>query len=396
MQILEGTKPTIESTPFSDLEYQRRLDGVRVGMDERGIDVFISFTPENIYYLTGHDTPGYYFYQACVVTKKQKPINILRNLELTNTLDRSWSRLAVGYEDREDPVEATLNLLRELGIQGKALGVEAEAWFVSPKRYLQLQRGIERQGSRVMDASGLVEGMRVVKSSEELACIRAAAKISEKGMRAAIEASSEGTDENAVASATMNALILAGSQYAGLPPFISSGPRSSITHATWAGRRYQKQDVLLYELAGVVKRYCGALFRTGTVGKPDAEFSRRAAVVRESLESIIAAIKPGALPSDLYAIHWGVFKKYDYSSLLTAGHRCAYSVGINYPPDWGEGHIISIWEGDRHPLRPGMTFHLVPGFIEAGRYSLFLSETFLVTETGCEVLTDFPRETFVV
>jgi Xaa-Pro dipeptidase len=237
--------------------------------------------------------------------------------------------------------------------------------------------------------------MRVIKSGEELECIRAAAKITGNGMQAAIEASREGTDENAVASATTSALILAGSQYVGLPQFISSGPRSSIPHATWSGRRYRKQDVLLYELAGVVKRYCAALFRTGTVGKPDAEFARRAPIVRESLESIIAAIKPGALPSELYAIHQSVFKKYGYSHLLTVGQRIAYSVGINYPPDWGEGHIISIWEGDQRPLRPGMTFHVAPGFIEPLRYSLFFSETILVSHTGCEVLTSSPRETFV-
>lgn len=69
---------------------------------------------------------------------------------------------------------------------------------------------------------------------------------------------------------------------------------------------------------------------------------------------------------------------------------------MNYPPDWGEGHIMSIWEGDQRPLRPGMTFHLVPGFRELGRYNLCTSDTVLVTETGCELITNFPRDLFVV
>src|SRR5207302_1995062 len=81
----------------------------------------IGFSPENIYYLTAHDTPGYYFYQACVVTPTRPPINVLRRIETTNTLGRSWARLAVGYEDRQDPVEATLGLLKELGVAGETI-----------------------------------------------------------------------------------------------------------------------------------------------------------------------------------------------------------------------------------------------------------------------------------
>jgi Xaa-Pro dipeptidase len=89
---------------FSVAEYERRVEGVRKVMRERGLAAFISFTPENLNYITGHDTPGYYFYQACVITHDRKPINVLRRIETTNTLGRGWSRLAVGYHDREDPV----------------------------------------------------------------------------------------------------------------------------------------------------------------------------------------------------------------------------------------------------------------------------------------------------
>jgi hypothetical protein len=70
-------------------------------------------------------------------------------------------------------------------------------------------------------------------------------------------------------------------------------------------------------------------------------------------------------------------------------------LGINYPPDWGEGNIMSIWDGNEPPLRPGMTFHLVPGFGELGKYNLVISETVLVTGSGCEVVTNFPRDLFV-
>jgi Xaa-Pro dipeptidase len=394
VRIQQGTGSLIDDLPFGDREFQRRLDNTREAMAARGLAAFISFTPENIYYLTGHDSPGYYFYQSCVVTAGQRPINVLRRIETTNTLGRSWSRLTVGYEDREDPVEATLGLLHELNVAGKTVGAEADSWFISPKRYLQLQQGVERAGGRVVDASRVVEEQRVTKSAEELAHIRAGARAAEQAMRAAIAASREGTTENQVAAAASAELIRAGGEYAGLPPFITSGPRTSLCHSTWAGRTYGAGDVLNYELPGVVKRYCAALFRCGTVGRPSDEVAKRGAIVREALEAVLEAIRPGATSGEVHDASRAVFRKHELEHML--GHRTGYSVGVNYAPDWGEGQIMSIWDGDERPLRTGMTFHLVPGLFDLGRYTIVISETVLVGKSGCEVITNFPRELFVV
>ncbi len=394
VRVQEGTGPLVDKLPFSEGEFQRRLNDTRRAMAARDLAVFISFTPENIYYLTGHDTPGYYFYQACVVTPSRPPINVLRRIETTNTLGRTWSRLAVGYEDRQDPVEATLGLLHELGVADKMVGAEADAWFISPKRYLQLQQGVESAGGRFVDASRLIEEQRVIKSDEELAHIRTAARAAERAMRAAIGASRAGTTENEVAGAMSSELIRAGSEYAGLPPFITSGPRTSLCHSTWAGRTYVEGDVLNYELPGVVKRYCAALFRCGTVGRPGEEVARRGAIVREALESVLEAITPGATSGEVHDASKAVFRRYGLEHMV--GHRTGYSVGINYAPDWGEGQIISIWEGDERPLRTGMTFHLVPGIFDLGRHTIIISETVRVGPAGCDVITNFPRDLFVV
>jgi len=392
--IQEGSGPLVERLPFDDAEYQRRLDGVRAEMAKRDISAFISFTPENIYYLTGHDSPGYYFYQACVVTATRPPINVLRRVETTNTLGRSWARLAVGYEDRQDPVEATLGLLYELGVAGRTIGLEMDAWFISPKRAAQLQKGIEQAGGSVVDASQTVEQLRVIKSKAELAYIRTGAGAAEKAMQAALTACRVGTNENEVAGVALAELVRHGGEYAGLPPFIKSGPRSSLCHSTWAGRTFEKGDVIALELPGVIKRYCAALYRMGFLGNPDAEFTRRYTMVREALENVIAAIRPGVTSGEVHNANKAAFAKYGYGHLL--GHRTAYSVGINYPPDWGEGHIMSIWDGDERPLRPGMTFHLVPGFLDLGRYEITVSDTVLVTDSGCEVITNYPRDPVII
>ena len=75
---------------------------------------------------------------------------MLRRIESTNTLWRSWARRAVIYEDREDPVAATLWLLRELGVAGGRVALEEDSFFVTPRRHAELVAGIERsRGSTI-------------------------------------------------------------------------------------------------------------------------------------------------------------------------------------------------------------------------------------------------------
>ncbi|MDP9467371.1 MAG: Xaa-Pro peptidase family protein [Chloroflexota bacterium] len=389
--ISAGSGQLVEPLPFSDIEYGSRLAALRREMDRLNADAFVSFTPENIYYLTGHDTPGYYFYQACVVTSTGPPVNVLRRIESTNTLWRSWGRRAVIYEDREDPVAATLWLLRELGVANGTVALEGDSFFVTPRRHADLAAGIKQAGGSTV-AAQLVEPLRLLKSAEEIAYLRTGAQIVTTAMRAAVAASREGVTENDVAAEMLAAMVRAGGEYAGLPPFITSGPRTSLCHATWGGRTLVAGDVLAYELPGVFKRYAAPLFRCGTVGPPADDVRALADACRGSLEAVIAAIRPGASSGEVHEASRGNFERAGFGDLL--GHRTGYSVGINYPPDWGEGHILSIWAGDDRPLEPGMALHLVPGIFVPGRYLIVISDTVLVTPSGCEVLTDFPRDLF--
>lgn len=389
--IVEGTGPRVEPPAFTDREYDTRLAALRRRMAAAGVEAFVSFTPENIYYLTGHDTPGYYFYQACVITMTAAPVNVLRRIEASNTLLRSWSRCAVPYADHEDPVAMTVALLDELGVSSGAIGIEAESFFVTPLRFEALRVGVERRGGQVVPAQ-MIEPLRAVKSDEELNYIRLGARVVERAMDAAIDASYEGATENEVAAAVWSAIAVSGGEYAGLPPFITSGPRSSLCHATWAGRRFEPGDLLAYELPGVVKRYVAPLFRCGTIGPAPDDIRMLTEACTTALESVIAAIRPGVASGEVHAVCRTAFERAGVADLH--GHRTAYSVGINYPPDWGEGQVMSIGHGDRRPLEAGMVFHLVPGLFRPRQYLIEVSETVLVTRDGCECITDFPRDLF--
>lgn len=73
--------------------------------------------------------------------------------------------------------------------------------------------------------------------------------------------------------------------------------------------------------------------------------------------------------------------------------RLGYSIGLSYPPDWGE-HTISFRKGDRTLLQPNMTFHLMPG-IWLDDYGVEITESIRITESGCELLADVPKDLFI-
>lgn len=77
-------------------------------------------------------------------------------------------------------------------------------------------------------------------------------------------------------------------------------------------------------------------------------------------------------------------------------HRFGYSIGISFSPDWGEGHILSLRSDVETVLEPGMVFHVPPAIIGYKNLAVGCSETIMITETGCEAITEYSREPFIV
>jgi Xaa-Pro dipeptidase len=377
---------------FSLAEYQERLDNLRGAMQERGVEVLLSFTPENIYYLSGYQTPGYYTYQCVIVPLEGDPVMFTRYLEETNVRGLSWIDTRAYYNDNQDPVEETLRALREHGLADKTIGVEENSWFLTVTDYRKLQEGLP--GATFKDASGTVEQLRLIKSDQEIAYIREAAAACDEGVRRAIEVAAPGASENDLALALYAGSLEHDSEYMSLPPFVASGYRSALAHATWSGRELVPGEVVFVEHAGVIHRYSAALIRTLSVGEPSEQVKRMDEAARAGLAAAIATSAPGVPAYEVDRACRGAIRDLGFGDYFR--HRTGYSIGINFPPDWGEGHIMSIKESESRPLEAGMTFHFVPGLFDYGHAAVGCSQTVLITENGCEPLSTIPPQLFVV
>ena len=109
----------------------------------------------------------------------------------------------------------------------------------------------------------------------------------------------------------------------------------------------------------------------------------------EALNEGISAIKPGNTADDVAQKFWAVLDKYD----IKKESRTGYSIGIGYPPDWGE-HTINISKGDPTILQPNVTFHMI-AVMQFGDWGVEASHSLRVTESGSEKFSDFSSDLFI-
>lgn len=376
---------------FPMKEYERRLQQLRERMTERNLDVILVTTPENITYLTGFESPGHYWFQCLIVPLEGSAIGVSRELEMSGIDAYSWLKHNHGYHDSQDPIALVVQTLREFELANGQIGIERDCWFFTAVQQELLMFFLP--DSNFSDCSGIVEEGRLIKSTFEIDLMREAARTAEAGMRAGVDAISEGVTENDVAAEVTYALIKAGSEWPSIHPFIASGERGAIGHATWMGRELKRGDSVFLEVAGCKRRYHAALMRACVVGEPDAELIEAFETVLTAFDAAKSAIQPGIAAGEIDRIARDTIA---HSGLPgTQASRVAYSIGIAVPPDWGEGHILSMKVGETRLLEENMTFHMLPWVQIPGKGGIGCSETILVTPEGAERLTDFPRELFV-
>ena len=376
--------------PFSREEYARRLDKVRRRMEAAKIDVLLTTVPENIVYLTGYSTLGYFTYQVLVLSLDQEPILLTRAINVEKAQVDSCLTLIEGYQDTEDADEATYRLLERYRLLGKRIANQDDAWFFSVARYKKLLRRLGADD--LADGSGLIEHVRRVKSQREIEYIRQAGRYCEASLRAAVDAAVPGATENDVAAAAYQAMYKAGSEFLGHEAQYVAGPAAGLGFECAKRRPIRVDDVVYMEAGGTHQRYNCMLSRTVIVGRPDPKWIAMAEASRDALEAAKAAIRAGVTSHEVDRAARLVMGKAGLGRYFS--HRTGYSIGIGLPPDWGEGRIMSINENDPTVLESGMCFHLIPDLKLVHQGGVVFSESVVVTDAGHEALTDFPSEIF--
>jgi Xaa-Pro dipeptidase len=371
-------------------EYERRIDGLRQRMAKRLLDAVIISDPENLMYLTDYQTTGYSFFQALVVPLEDEPFMITRKLEESNVHARTWVEITRPYPDTGDAIQMLISSLLEFHLVGKSIGYERNSYFFPAYHQDTFHTSFTK--SRLMDCFGIVEEGRVCKSAYELEVMQKAAVATKAGMQAGIDACQPGVTENEIGAEISRAMFTAGGEIPAVMPYVTSGPRTMIGHASWEGREVQPNEHVFLEIAGSYRRYHTAMMRTVVCGELTDSFYKAQETMKTALAHARKELRPGMTVSDADNMLRNIISDNELGAKLIT--RSGYSIGIAFPPSWDEGYILSLYQGHSAVLEPGMTFHVIPWMWGVdGDKSCGISDTFYITEDGCgSFFEDVPED----
>ncbi len=375
---------------FPHEEYVRRIDELRKRMAERLMDAVIISDPENLMYLTDYQTTGYSFFQALVVPLESEPFMVTRKLEESNVLARTWVEITRPYPDTGDAIQMLISALVEFGLAGKSIGYERNSYFFPAYHRDTFHTTFYR--SRLMDCFGIVEEGRVCKSKYELEVMQKAADATIAGMKAGIEMCEAGVTENEIGGAISQGMFSAGGEIPAVMPYVTSGPRSMIGHASWEGREVQPGEHVFLEVGGCFRRYHTAMMRTVICGDMTDSMYKAQEIMKLALAETRKELRPGITVSDVDNMIRNIISDNQVGARLIT--RSGYSIGIAFPPSWDEGYILSLFQGDGSVLKPGMTLHVIPWLWGVdGDKTCGISDTFYITDKGCgSFFEDIPQD----
>jgi len=381
----------LSALPFTGAEFNERTARLANSLKERGLDAIVTFVQENQYWVCGYETTGFHsFAQGLIVTADGVKLLVTRQLEIENATDNSFELPAIGYQDGEDPGAAILRALLQSGLGDASIGLEKKTPWLTVEIFQALTAALP--GARFQDCSGLIEQLRSVKSTAEVAYMRTAARAVGTAINAGISKVRAGVSEFEIAAAVSAARINAGSHFTRNPTYITSGIRSALGHASWTGRTVAADEIVYFELGANVRHYDAALIRTAVAGKASEEMKDCHAASISALDAALSCLKPGVRAKDVHAAADAELQRLGYGHLFD--HRIGYGIGIEFLT-WIERGGVSLDPSSTQLIKPNMTLHLIPFFKVPGKFSIGVSETVLVTLDGCEVLeTDCARKLF--
>jgi Xaa-Pro dipeptidase len=386
---------------FNRDEYERRLALVREKMEAAGVEVLVASDPANMNYLTGYDGWSFYVPQCVVFAAEvEEPVWIGRKMDVNGARHTTWigEDNIIGYPEDyvQSPVKHPMNVvgdeIRRRGWGTRAVGVEMDAYYFTARSFDELEKTLP--DARMVNADLLVNWVRLVKSDAEIALMKEAGKIAEKVMETAIDRLRPGVREcDAVAEvyrAQMSGTDRFGGDYPSIVPMMPTGEKTSAPHLTWTDAPYENEQMVNLELAACRHRYHCPIARTAYLGgNPPEKLVSLADHTVEGLNLTLSGIQPGMRCEEVEQI----WRRHIAKAGLEKESRIGYAMGLNYPPDWGE-HTASLRPGDQTVLAPNMTFHMILG-MWMDDYGFECSESFRVTQAGCETFADFPRKLFV-
>ncbi len=369
---------------FSKEEFSTRKTKVIQLMKEQNIDALLMFRQESMYWLTGYDTFGYVFFQSLVLDQKGNIILLTRAPDLRqaeNTSNIENIRIWID-KDGSNPTNDLKEILNELNLKGKNLGVEYDAYGLTGKNTLMLNKSLKNYCS-VEDKSELISKLRVIKSKEEIVYVKKAAELADNALDQVWKYAKAGVSESKILAEMNKVIFEGGGDYPANEFIIGSGKNALLCRYQAEKQILKDIDQLSIEWAGTYKHYHSAMFRTILIGKANPKHLKMHDACLQSLKNCEDKLKPGNKIGEVFDIHAKTFDDLGYKKARM--NACGYSLGGTFSPNWMDWPML--YTGNPYIIQPGNVFFMHMILMDSdNELAMNLGETYLVTKDGNERL----------
>jgi Xaa-Pro aminopeptidase len=269
-------------------------------------------------------------------------------------------------------------------LQLKSLALELNRISLEDHQQLaELLKGVQLKPVR-----GVVETLRMVKSADEIATIRASVSLNSAALEQAIRRFKPGTTEVDLAAEIDYRMRLLGADGTAFDTIVASGQRTALPHAHPTARPIGTDELLLIDMGAMVAGYASDMTRTYVVGKAGTKIRRMYKAVLDSQLTALALLKPGMTCAKLDRAVRDVLRGYGLDKLFV--HSTGHGLGleIHERPRIGRKEAVKF--------AAGMTVTIEPGVYEEGTGGVRIEDTVVVTERGCEVLTPTKKDLVIL
>jgi Xaa-Pro aminopeptidase len=380
-------------------EHRRRTDRAREDTHRQGCEALVLFGPTHIFYLTGFAFIATERPIALVVSERDAVLFVPRLEEEHAAAHAEVDRVVTypEYPGDRHPMHRLADLLVDLGLAGARLAVDGDGYpGVMGYRGPRLSEVLPQ--ASVQPLRHLIEDMIMIKSPQEVALIRESARWGNLAHALLQQYTKPGVVETEVSNrasheATMAMVMALGPEYRPLSwtsPGARAGYRgqigkqSAVAHAMTTNARIMPGDVLVTGASAAVGGYTSELERTMIVAPVSQEHERFFSLMLGAQEVAFEAIRPGRPCAEVDRAVRAYFEK--HALMPYWRHHVGHAMGIGIH----EAPFFDI--GDPTEIRPGMVFTVEPGIYVNGFAGFRHSDTLVITETGFELITYYPRD----
>lgn len=375
---------------FSLEEYDRRMSNLLSKMENERLDAVLLFKPESMYYLTGYDSTGFIVFQSMVVTVSGEITLMTRSPDVAQAHYSSNLKDVRVWVDGADASPATdlRDILKEYGLQNKRVGIETDTFGLTARRWREVEAAMSGFCDLV-EASNLVNGLRVVKSAEEIEYVRKAGQLADAALDRAKAMIAPGTSEGALYGAMHDEIFKGGGFYPASRFAMGSGDKALLVRTTCDTGTIGENDQIQMEFAAPYRHYHAGLMRTFLTGPHSDQHKSMHSVCIEALHASIEACKEGLLVGDIFQAHADTFDAAGFKDARF--NACGYCLGATYAPSWMDHPMIH--SGSQIELQENMVFFLLMILVDHERdLTMSIGETVVVGRNSAERLSNASLE----